>query len=332
MDFDSNWKNKNIVQFVETARQTQGMLGSVYQCGACIFTRVSPLTQTRSLISTAWNQMPDLAQGTNSTTPFVPSSTLSGKKARKLNKEQVKKQRLKALIEKKRQFREPYNMDPMYMDIPSALRLLRAIEVGQPHTSQTITLTTRLFNDRGTQPLSGEVLLATPLKTPQVVAFSGNPEALEELQGLCFLSGGAELVDEIAQGKSIGPVDKVFATPDIAGYVQQKLGKLWGRKGLIPTVKRGRVSDNLKQLIKDDSGRLPFKQRGSGFYPYLCMNVGTCSMTDEQILRNILCCRTGVLEALQVQKANAAKRQHVSIFGRTFLSTARSSRILVDFI
>lgn len=307
------------------------LIGNTYKWGIRLPTGINIALQTRMITHTRLRQMVEPITSNSGTTV---SAAIPRPKTRppKLTKEQMKKKKMKDMIKTKKLFKLSPTTDPMYMSIPSALRLLRAIEVGQPAASQTITLTTRMVNEKGTKPLAGELSLPTPLKIPQIVAFSGDDAELESLKDLCYMTGGTELIDKISEGEDIGQVDKVVATPDVAGYLQQKLGKIWGRKGLIPSVKKATVSKDLKQLIQNSVGKLPFKQRGAGTYTYLCLNVGRCTMTDEQILQNIISARKSVLEALQIQRAHADRKQQVSVLGWSTLSTARSSSIIVDFM
>ena len=53
------------------------------------------------------------------------------------------------MVQRRLQAKTPASDHPLYMPVSRALRYLRAIEVGQPASQQTITLTTLVVAERG---------------------------------------------------------------------------------------------------------------------------------------------------------------------------------------
>ncbi|CAL9735120.1 large ribosomal subunit protein uL1m [Monosporozyma servazzii] len=250
----------------------------------------------------------------------------------KLTKDQLKRRELKRKVKHKIQARLPAHVDPLYVSVPNALRIIRALEVGQPESQQTITVTMQVINEKGVNPLNGDIQLPHPLKASKIVAFSNDPTTLEKVAPLCMAVGGQDLIDKIIKGElPITEIDSSFATPDIAPKLSQQLGKLLGRRGILPNAKKGTVAEDLLQLIQSNVGKIPFRQRG-GEIASVNISVGKCTMSDHEILENIIAARTAVMEAVKTQKNKAAKKHQVSILGRTTLTSTHGPGLVIDFV
>ena len=250
----------------------------------------------------------------------------------KLTKEQLKRRELKRKVKQKIKARLPAHADPLYVTIPNALRILRALEVGQPESQQTISITMQVINEKGVTPLNGDIQLPHPLKASRIIAFSNDPEKLKQVSSLCMATGGQDLIDKILNGElPITEIDKSFATPDISPKLNQQLGKLLGRRGVLPNVKKGTVAEDLLQLIQNNVGKIPFRQRGTETAS-INISIGKCSMSDQQILENIIAARNAVMDAAKIQKDKAAKKYQVSILGRTTLTSTHGPGLVIDFV
>lgn len=250
----------------------------------------------------------------------------------KLTKEQLKRRELKRKVKQKIKARLPAHADPLYVTIPNALRILRALEVGQPESQQTISITMQVINEKGVTPLNGDIQLPHPLKASRIIAFSNDPEKLKQVSSLCMATGGQDLIDKILNGElPITEIDKSFATPDISPKLNQQLGKLLGRRGVLPNVKKGTVAEDLLQLIQNNVGKIPFRQRGTETAS-INISIGKCSMSDQQILENIIAARNAVMDAAKIQKDKAAKKHQVSILGRTTLTSTHGPGLVIDFV
>ncbi|CCF56843.1 hypothetical protein KAFR_0B05480 [Kazachstania africana CBS 2517] len=244
----------------------------------------------------------------------------------KTNKQQAKKKMLRDFLRSRKQAREPASNHPLYMKVPDALRFLRAVEVGQPRSQQTITLTTLVISEKGVPPVYGNVQLPTPLRNSKVVVLSDDPKKLEEVQDNfknVHLVGGRELVDKFKNEDIEIDFDKVVATPDILNYTNQNLGKMFGPKGLLPNVKKGTVSENLIELMNENVSSMPFRQRAG----CISLGIGKVEFSDKQILENIIATREAFLNTLSNQKT---KKQ--STLGKTTLTSTHGPGIVIDFI
>lgn len=252
--------------------------------------------------------------------------------ASRLTKEQLKRRELKRKVKQKIKARLPAHADPLYMTVPNALRVIRALEVGQPESQQTITITIQVISDKGVTPLSGDIQLPHPLKESRIIAFSNDPEKLQQVSSLCMATGGQDLIDKVVGGDlPVTEIDKSFATPEILPNLNQQLGKLLGRRGILPNVKNGTVAEDLLKLIQTNIGKIPFRERG-GEIASINISVGKCSMSDKEILENIIAARNAVMDAVKIQKERAAKKHQVSILERTTLTSTHGPGLVIDFV
>ncbi|SCU90316.1 LADA_0F03224g1_1 [Lachancea dasiensis] len=256
--------------------------------------------------------------------PSVRAEDTANSVVSKLSKDQLKKREIRRLAQRKAAARRPASDHPLYMPVMKALRFLRAAEVGQPLSQQTLSLTAMVISERGAPLLNGNLVLPKALKDVKVAVFTNDEQqarmAREKFN--CHLVGGSELVEEIKQGKIALDFDKSFATPDIAIALASQLGRILGPKGLLPAAKKGTVSEDLEALLSDSMGSLPFRQRGNN----VSIAVGKCSFTDKQVLENIVAAQKGIKLALANQKTKKP-----SLLGQTTLTSTHGPGIVIDF-
>ncbi|CCE93206.1 mitochondrial 54S ribosomal protein uL1m TDEL_0F03950 [Torulaspora delbrueckii] len=242
----------------------------------------------------------------------------------KLSKDQLKKREIRRLAQRKAAAKKSPSDHPLYMSIPMALRFLRAAEVGQPQTQQTITLTTAVVAERGVPALAGSVSFPKPLKEVKIAVFSGDEDQLKVAREKfnCHLVGGTEIIEKIKSGEIPVDFDKAFATPDIAPALTSQLARILGPRGVLPTVKKGTVATDVSRLVQDSMGSMPFRQRGNA----ISIAVGKSSFSDRQILENAIATHDAVKEAL----ANQVSKK-TSLLGKTTLSSTHGPGIVIDF-
>lgn len=242
----------------------------------------------------------------------------------KLSKEQLRKRELRKMVQRRLQAKTPVKEHPLYMPITKALRFLRAAEVGQPASQQTITLTTLVVAERGAPALHGNVALQRPLKDIKVAVFT-NDEAQCDLIKSKFnvhIAGGTNLVAQIKEGSIPIDFDKAFASPDIVPQLSSQLGRILGPRGLLPTAKKGTVSEDLEGLVQGSMGSVPFRQRGN----CISMAVAKTEFTDKQVLENILAAQKAFKESIANQQTKKP-----SILSQTTLTTTHGPGIVIDF-
>ncbi len=156
-----------------------------------------------------------------------------------------------------------------------------------------------------TQQVRGVALLPYGLgKQIRVLVFAqGEAERIAEGAGADFV-GSDDLVKKIEGGWL--EFDPAIATPDMMGRVG-KLGKILGRRGLMPNPKSGTVvaAEDLPRVIDDSrKGRVEFKLDRTAI---IHLSLGKVSFEADKLLGNL----TAVVEAVVKAKPSGAKGQYI---------------------
>lgn len=156
--------------------------------------------------------------------------------------------------------------------------------------------------------------------TQQVRGVALLPHGLgKQVRVLVFAQGEAARAAEAAGADSVGAEDMVkkieegwlefdtaIATPDMMGKVG-KLGKILGRRGLMPNPKSGTVvaADDIARAIDEArKGRVEFKLDRQAI---IHLPLGKVSFEEDKLLANL----TAVIEAVMKAKPSGAKGQYV---------------------
>ncbi len=186
-----------------------------------------------------------------------------------------------------------------------------AIELAKKmaHTrfDETVELHLRMGVDprNASQQVRGVALLPYGLgKTVRVLVFAqGEAVKIAETAGADFV-GGDELVKKIEGGWL--DFDTAIATLDMMGKVG-KLGKILGRRGLMPNPKSGTVvpAGDLPRVIGDArKGRVEFKLDRTAI---IHLPLGKVSFEDDKLMGNL----AAVVEAIVKARPSGAKGQYV---------------------
>jgi large subunit ribosomal protein L1 len=172
---------------------------------------------------------------------------------------------------------------------------------------ETVELHLRMGVDprNASQQVRGVALLPHGLgKEVRLLVFAqGEAERIAKDAGADFV-GGDELVKKIEGGWV--DFDAAIATPDMMGKVG-KLGRILGRRGLMPNPKSGTVvaAEDLPRVIGDArKGRVEFKLDRTAI---IHVPVGKASFENSKLLDNL----TAVVEAVVKAKPSGAKGQYV---------------------
>jgi len=172
---------------------------------------------------------------------------------------------------------------------------------------ETVELHLRMGVDprNANQQVRGVALLPYGLgKSVRILVFAqGEAERIAKTAGADFV-GGDELVKKVEEGWV--DFDTAISTPDMMGKVG-RLGKILGRKGLMPNPKSGTVvnADDLARVIEDaGKGRVEFKLDRTAI---IHVPLGKVSFEDDKLMSNL----TAVVEAVVKAKPSGAKGQYV---------------------
>ena len=220
-----------------------------------------------------------------------------------------------------------YQQAAKLLDKTKAYHPREAIEVAKKvaHTrfDETVELHLRMGVDprNANQQVRGVALLPHGLgrKVRVLVFAQGEAERIAQDAGADFV-GSDDLIKQIEGGWL--DFDTAIATPDMMGKVG-KLGKILGRRGLMPNPKSGTVvaATDLPRVIGDaGKGRVEFKLDRTAI---IHLPLGKISFDDDKLMDNL----TAVVEAVVKAKPSGAKGQYVRT---AFLTTTMGPGIRLD--
>ncbi len=171
------------------------------------------------------------------------------------------------------------------------------------------------------QQVRGVALLPNGLgkKTRVLVFTQGEATKLAEEAGADYV-GGEELIKQIESGWL--EFDVSIATPDMMPKVA-KLGRILGRRGLMPNPKSGTVvsPQDLSRVVSEArKGRAEFRLDRTAI---IHLPVGKVSFDKDKLLENLL----AVVEAIVKAKPGGAKGQYIKSI---FLSTTMGLGFKLD--
>ncbi len=161
------------------------------------------------------------------------------------------------------------------------------------------------------QMVRGTVVLpAGTGKIVRVAVFAQGEKAQEALRVGADEVGGEDLVKKIEGGWL--DFDVAVATPDMMGMVG-KLGRILGRRGLMPNPKAGTVTFDIERAIGEvKAGRVEFKvDKGAIIH----VSVGKASFAEEALVTNL----AALLDAINRARPSGAKGTYLR--GVTIAST-----------
>ena len=119
-------------------------------------------------------------------------------------------------------------------------------------------------------------------KRVRIAVFAQGEKASEATRAGADEVGAADLIAKVDGGWT--DFDVAIATPDMMGQVG-KLGKVLGRKGLMPNPKAGTITNDLERTIAElKSGRVEFKVDKAAI---IHLGFAKASFTEAQIVGNL---------------------------------------------
>jgi len=188
---------------------------------------------------------------------------------------------------------------------------------------ETVELHLRMGVDprNASQQVRGVALLPHGLgKKVRILVFAqGEAERIAQEAGADF-TGSDELIKKIEEGWL--DFDTAIATQDMMRKVS-KLGKILGRRGLMPNPKSGTVvaqADLPRAISEAGQGRVEFKLDRTAI---IHLPLGKVSFSDDKLMGNL----TAVMEAVVRAKPSGVKGQYVRT---AFLTTTMGPSIKLD--
>ncbi len=161
------------------------------------------------------------------------------------------------------------------------------------------------------QMVRGTVVLPNGTgKTVRVAVFAQGEKAQEALRAGADEVGTEDLVKKIEAGWL--EFDVALAAPDTMGMVG-RLGKILGRRGLMPNPKSGTITFDLERAVREvKAGRVEFKVDKAGI---IHVAVGKASFGAEELVANL----ATLVDSINRARPSGAKGQYLR--GLTIAST-----------
>ncbi len=139
-------------------------------------------------------------------------------------------------------------------------------------------------------------------KVVRVAVFAQGEKAQEALRAGADEVGAEDLVKKIEAGWL--EFDVALATPDTMGMVG-RLGKILGRRGLMPNPKSGTITFDIERALKEvKAGRVEFKvDKGALIH----VAIGKASFEPEALLDNL----ANLVDAVNRARPSGAKGQYL---------------------
>jgi len=205
------------------------------------------------------------------------------------------------MAKKKKKYREKFaTVDKHQYSVDEAIELVKV--AGYASFDETIEVVFNLGIDsrKGDQQVRGAVSLPSGLGKEIRVAVIAKGDAVKEAEeNGASIAGSEDLVDKIAN-EGFVEFDVLLTTPDMMPKVG-KLGKVLGRKGLMPSAKSGTVVSSLAPAIKEfKQGKIEYKaDKGNSIH----LPIGKKSFTVSQLKENYV----SIFDALMKAKPSASK-------------------------
>jgi large subunit ribosomal protein L1 len=155
-------------------------------------------------------------------------------------------------------------------------------------------------------------------KVVRVAVFAQGEKAQEALRAGADEVGAEDLVKKIEAGWL--EFDVAVATPDTMGQVG-RLGRILGRRGLMPNPKAGTVTFDIDRAVREvKGGRVEFKvDKGAIVH----VPVGKASFDEQQLTENL----AALVDAINRAKPSGAKGQYLRTLS---IATTMGPGIRVD--
>jgi len=149
------------------------------------------------------------------------------------------------------------------MPLESAVHVLRSVEVARPQS--TFELVVRTAMGKGTTIPKGRISLPREAKTQsedRILVFAEGRQADEARKAGAHIVGGPELIDAVINGRH--QATTILCTTGLIRTITPRLGRILGPRGLMPSERRGTVTDDIEGFIRRLQGTTEWKGDKSG--------------------------------------------------------------------
>ncbi|CCM03774.1 uncharacterized protein FIBRA_05921 [Fibroporia radiculosa] len=173
--------------------------------------------------------------------------------------------------------------DSEKMTLEDAIAVLRAVEVAAPNATYELVVKTEMT--KGTTIPKGRYSLPREAKAQtkdRILVFAEGKQAEEARSAGADIVGGPELVDGIISGRH--QASMFLCTPALIRAITPKLGRVLGPRGLMPSERRGTVTDNITGYLRKLKGTSEWKGDKAGT---IRAPVAKMHFSVEDVIRNV---------------------------------------------
>ncbi|KAI0778647.1 ribosomal protein L1 [Trametes elegans] len=179
--------------------------------------------------------------------------------ARKEKKPAALTKKQLAVKERKRAKKAKKNIyDSEKMTLTDAINVLRAVEVASPHATYELVVKTQM--GKGTTIPKGRFNLPRETKAQtkdRILVFAEGRQAEEAKKAGADVVGGLELVEGIINGRHQATL--FLCSRSLIRGITPRLGRVLGPRGLMPSERRGTVTDDIGGFIRRLKGTSEWK-------------------------------------------------------------------------
>ncbi|KAI0639868.1 ribosomal protein L1 [Trametes polyzona] len=179
--------------------------------------------------------------------------------ARKERKPPAPTKKQLAIKERKRAKKTKKNLyDNEKMTLADAINVLRAVEVASPNATYELVVKTEM--GKGTTIPKGRYTLPRETKEQtkdRILVFAEGRQAEEAKKAGADIVGGLELVEGIINGRHQATL--FLCSRNLIRGITPKLGRVLGPRGLMPSERRGTVTDDIAGFIRRLKGTSEWK-------------------------------------------------------------------------
>jgi large subunit ribosomal protein L1 len=203
--------------------------------------------------------------------------------------------------------------------LPQAAELVRQLSTSKFDGTVELTINLGVDPKQSDQQVRGTVGLPHGLgKKINVIVIAKGDNAKQAQTAGADEVGDDELIKKIEGGWT--EFDVLITTPDMMPKVG-KLGKILGRKGLMPSPKAGTVAQDVGKTVKEfKAGKVEFKVDKQGI---VHLPIGKISFTADKIAENY----KAIYNAIMRAKPSASKGTYVK---SVFLSPTMGPAVRID--
>ena len=165
-----------------------------------------------------------------------------------------------------------------------AVKLVKETSTSKFDGSIEIAMRLNLDTKKADQQLRGAIVLPKGTgKTNRVLVVARGPKATEAKEAGADFVGDTDILEKIEK-ENWFEFDTMIATPDMMPLLG-KLGKVLGPKGLMPNLKTGTVTMDIKKAVEEvKAGRVEYRTDSFGNIHGV---IGKASFSDEDLLENL---------------------------------------------